>query len=374
MRSMARWLVPLSVTATLATGVAVSSAQAGGTPDLPPSTPEKVLASVAGSAVTALSGTVVTRADLGLPSLGDLAPSTSSADDPTGLVTRFLSGRNTLRLWLDGPTKQRAQLLDPFSELDVVRNGTDVWTYTSRGNLVQHGTLPARPASPASAAAAAPARLTPAELAQRVIATAGPTTRVTLGAPELVASRKAYALTLTPTSEATLVGRVVIAVDAERGVPLRVQVFPRGTAQPAVETGFTSVDFGTPGADRFTFTPPQGATRTELGRAPAPSTAKPSLPASERPTVTRAGWASIVEVPAAALRDPQSRPAGGTRPAPAQAARSRQGLAALEQLTTPTPAGRGLRTSLVSVLFTNDGRVLAGAVPLQALIDAAAKK
>jgi outer membrane lipoprotein-sorting protein len=377
MRSSVRWLVPLSVAVVVAGGLAVSSAQAGNAPEVPPSTPEKVLASIAGSSVTALSGTIVTRADVGLPSLGDLAPRSGDATDPAGLVTRFLSGRNTVRVWLDGPTKQRAQLLDPFSELDVVRNGDQVWSYASRGNRVQHGTLPAHAGTGAHAGpATAPADLTPAQLAQRALAAAGPTTDVTLGEPELVASRKAYALTLTPRTDTTLVGRVVIAVDAERGVPLQVQVFPRGKARPAIETGFTSVDFGTPAADRFSFTPPAGATVTELGTAPA-SVAKPSLPASARPKVIGTGWTSIVEVPAAALNRLPDRRVGsaGTEesPTPGQAGAG-TGLAGLQQLTTPTSAGRGLTTSLVSVLFTNDGRILAGAVPLPALVTAAAAR
>ena len=49
MRSSARWLVPVAVAAAVAGGVAVSSAQAGTSPDLPASTPQKVLASVAAS-------------------------------------------------------------------------------------------------------------------------------------------------------------------------------------------------------------------------------------------------------------------------------------------------------------------------------------
>ena len=267
MRTSLRWLVPVAVAATVAGGVAVSSAQAGDSPDLPTRTAQQVLASVAGSSVTALSGTVVTRADIGLPSLSGLGPASADAStDPTALLTRFLSGGNTLRVWADGPTRQRAQLIDPFSELDVVRNGSELWTYVSRGNLVQHGTLPAHPARSAAkpSATGTAADLTPAQLAQQAITAADPTTAVTLGAPKVVAGRNAYALTLTPKTDATLVGRIVIAVDAEKGVPLQVQVFARGSSQPAIETGFTAVDFATPDASRFTFTPPQGATVTPL--------------------------------------------------------------------------------------------------------------
>jgi len=404
MRSLVRWLVPVAVAATVAGGVAVSSAQAGSTPDLPGSTPQQVLASVAGSSVRALSGTVVTRADVGLPSVSGFGGrSGDTASDPAGLVTRFLTGKNTLRVWVDGPTKQRAQLVDPFSELDVVRNGTELWTYASRGNAVQHGTLPAHPATgpragstpaPSASATGTPADLTPQQLAERAIAAADPTTAVTLGDPALVAGRNAYTLTLTPRTAATLVGRVVISVDAANGVPLRVQVFARGTDQAAIETGFTAVDFATPAAERFTFTPPAGATVTQLTAPSMPQAVrpKPPLPASgtaggtaaDRPTVTGSGWASIVEVPASALQQLAAARTGstgnggtgngGTGNGPSgSSTSSAQGLAALEQLTTPVAGGRAISTSLLSVLITTDGRVLAGSVPVQALVDAAAK-
>jgi hypothetical protein len=39
----------------------------------------------------------------------------------------------------------------------------------------------------------------------------------------------------------------------------------------------------------------------------------------------------------------------------------------LQQLTNPVDGGRVLSTTLVSVLVTNDGRVLAGAVPVSRL-------
>jgi len=390
MKSSVRWLVPVAVAATVAGGVAVSSAQAGSTPDLPSSTPAAVLASVAGSSVTALSGTVVTRVDLGLPALDGITGSSGAADasDPAGLVTRLLSGRNTVRVWADGPTRQRAQLLDPFSELDVVRNGDQVWTYTSRGNAVQHGTVPAHPAGKDAAgkttgtATPSPSatELTPAAMASRAIAAADPTTAVTLGTPEQVASRKAYTLTLTPRTTATLVGRIVIAVDAQKGVPLRVQVFARGHAQPSIETGFTSIDFATPSADRFTFTPPPGATVKPLETpTSAASSAAKSLPAADRPTVTGTGWTSVVTVPAGALMAmAAAAPSGsGTPSAPSGALSGKgtaQGLAALQALTTATPAGRGLSTALVSLLLTDDGRILVGAVPLKTLVDAATAK
>ena len=46
-------------------------------------------------------------------------------------------------------------------------------------------------------------------------------------------------------------------------------------------------------------------------------------------------------------------------------------LAMLESVTTAVEGGRVLQTALVSVLITDDGRVLAGAVPASRLVEAA---
>ena len=53
---------------------------------------------------------------------------------------------------------------------------------------------------------------------------------------------------------------MLIAIDAKRHIPLRVEVFGRGSAGLVYSVGFTSLTFGTPAASNFSFTPPPGAT------------------------------------------------------------------------------------------------------------------
>lgn len=378
MRSSVRWLVPVAVAAAVAGGVVVNSAAAGSAARLPDRSPEQVLEAVAGSDVTALSGTVVTRADIGfpaLPSMGGRSGGSTSSTDVQGLVTRFLSGENTLRVYENGPTKQRAQLLDQFGELNVVRNGDQVWTYDSRHNTAQHGTVPARadrkPGSASSSGSGSGSdatALTPAEMAHRALAAADPTTTVSLGRSELVAGRSAYALTLTPKTSATLVDHVVIAVDAEKSVPLQVQVFARSSSQPVIETGFTAVDFSAPPASTFEFTPPKGATVTEMGTHTAsgtPDKAAMTGKSGTKPTEIGTGWATIVELPAGTM---SAAMWGGSSDATPGAT---SGKSLLSQLGTSVDGGRAITTKLVSVLVTDDGRIFAGSVPVQALVDAA---
>ena len=77
-----------------------------------------------------------------------------------------------------------------------------------------------------------------------------------------------------------------------------------------------------------------------------------AAPAGAGPTVVGTGWSSILVVK------------GVGASAPDQAA-------LLNQLTTRVPEGRLLTTGLVSVLLTDDGRLLVGAVTPAALRAAA---
>ncbi|MFF1876066.1 hypothetical protein ACFVXD_45285, partial [Kitasatospora herbaricolor] len=114
-----------------------------------------------------------------------------------------------------------------------------------------------------------------------------------------------------------------------------------------------------PSADVFAFTPPAGATVTEQTLPVPGSHARASDKAKAadhpKPVVSGSGWSSIVTASVGAV--------------PASVTSS----PLFAQLTTAVPGGRAFSTSLVSVLLTDDGRVLAGAVPVSALEAAAAK-
>ncbi len=155
----------------------------------------------------------------------------------------------------------------------MVRNGNDVWVYDSQDNSVSHATLTARGplAHPGAmpqgdSAAPDPADLTPNGLATKLIAQLEKSSTLSVDSSLRVAGRPAYDLVLTPRVTDTLIGSVSIAVDAASGLPLQVRVDARGQKTPAVVIGFSSLDPSTPAASLFEFTPPAGATVSELTR------------------------------------------------------------------------------------------------------------
>ena len=294
----ARWAIPVGAVAlagAVTAGSLISSAQAS--PELPLRTPAQLLASVAGQDAPppALTGTVVETASLGLPQL----PGASNQNS----ITSLLAGSHTIKVWYADPQHIRLAVPVQMSETDVIRDGRQVSVWQSNSNTVTRMQLPAK-ASAAAHAKAVPSEvpLTPQQAASQALKAVGPSTRVTVDRTVTVAGQPAYQLVLSPKSSSSLIGRVTIAVDATRNVPLRVQVFARGAASPAIQVGYTSISFVKPAAANFNFTTPAGA-KVKVVSPPADSsghTAK-GTKASGEPQVIGKDWLSVAVLPASDL-------------------------------------------------------------------------
>jgi len=358
----ARWAVPaaaLVVTGGVMAGSLVSVAQAA--PSLPSRTPTQLLAAVAQGQGPALSGTVVETAALGLPSL-------PGNNDPTSIES-LLTGSHTVQVWYASPEHYRLALPGTLSESDVVRNGSTVWLWQSTADSVTQLTVPAHQA----ARPAAVPSLTPQQAAQQVLAAVGPTTTVSVDSNVTVAGQPAYELVLAPKSSASLVGQVRIAIDGHNSVPLRVEVFARGAASPAISVGYTSIQFTAPSASDLAFSPPSGAKITKVNAgsgAPAENNAAVSVIGS--------GWLAVLDVPSSGLTGTGSGTATPAQGPVSANQSSDEGAAALQTLLASAKyvhgawgTGRLLRTSLLSVLMTSNGATFAGAVQPSVLYAAA---
>lgn len=360
-RPSVRWAPAVVVPAVIATGALISSAGAGAA-DLEPRTPAQVLALLAASDVQAFAGTLEQTSELGLPTLPDGALAGSAEGSAATAVLELLTGERTARVYADGPSNLRVQVFDTLTERDVVRRGDEVWLYDYEANEATRLELPDAPAGHAASlpGAGTPDGVpTPAELADRFVALVDDTTEVAVGAGVVVAGRDAYDLVLSPRSADTLIGSVVIAVDAETGLPLSVAVHARGQEEPAARVAFTRLTLGAPDPALFSFTPPPGAQVEEVeppqpGLRPPAGTGLDRLPAVALPTVTGSGWDTVVALPVAAV--------------PPELAKA----PLVAQLTRAVDGGRALETAVVTVLLTEDGRALVGAVPLERLQDVAA--
>jgi outer membrane lipoprotein-sorting protein len=374
-----RWAVPAGAAVVLVGGAALAPMAATADSGLAPRTAEELLVALAQPSTTAVAGTVQTSADLGLP---DLPMGMMPSSGPMALA----SGESTVRVWTDGPDRQRLAMIERAAETTVVRNGQQAWVWSSADATADRYVLPERDGAggvPDSSELPPGVQLpsTPQEAAAMALEAIDPTTEVTTSGVGTVAGRDAYELTLTPRDPQTLVARVALSMDAETNVPLRVRVYSTSMPDPAFEVGFRSVDYSTPDPSLFDFTPPPGATVTEhdaadMGVRGTGGTA--DLPQGPEPTIVGEGWSTVVisQLPVDSLADlaedgmrssSDDWDRGGDPAATA--------LALIEALPAESGAwgtGRVLRGTLFSVILTDDGRVALGAVSPEALGDALA--
>lgn len=387
-----RWTPAVAVPAVIAAGVLAGSLPASARDPLPEKTPAQVLAMIGQHQTKSFSGTVEQSSELGLPDVPQVGPTSGAG---TGSLAELLTGPHSARVYVDGPSRARIQVMDRMAERDAVRQGNQVWLYNSKDNTATHVTLPAN-ASKESRSHDMPAGVaTPEELAAKMLDKLDGSTEVAVAEDTEVAGRTAYNLVLTPRSDVTLVGSVAVAVDGENGMPLSVEVRARGQQEPAFRTAFSTLTLGAPDASLFNFSPPPGASVKELAVPAKPSGTRDladrnrtrSNPAdrdlgskdqSEKdsahkdlrghaPTVTGSGWERIVGIPAhsASARSPES----GKQPVDRLL-----NDPLLRQATVTVEGGRAISTSLVNVLLTDDGRTFVGSVPLERLQAAAAAR
>jgi hypothetical protein len=417
---IARWLIPAGVAVVLVGGGALGrNLAADAAVQLPARSPAQLLADVATSQVSAFNGTVTERADLGLPALPD-----SIGGDGSAAFNSLLTGSHTLRVWYAGPSQVRVALLGALGESDLIRNGRDLWLWSSQGSAVTHEVLPT-PAGGHQAPTALPTALPsgllnrlpgglpfalpsgfpyalpsglplhlptglplhlptdPVGVAQLALTALEPTTVVRTGPSIRVAGRDAYQLVVVPRDTGSLVAEIRIAIDAAKHLPLQVTVMAKGYASPAFQIGFTQIGFTRPASAIFAFTPPPGAhLNTGAPRSPGSPGTSPSVPTqAPKATVIGKGWTSVlVARPPAGMLSGLGAPGTGAAGSPTTGGTTGPGggsavpgglgsyLQALPQASGSWGSGRVLTSRLISVLITDDGRVLIGAVPAGVLM------
>jgi outer membrane lipoprotein-sorting protein len=357
-----RWAVPavaVVVAGSVIAGLQIPAAEAS--PSLPPRTPAQLLAEVSQDAkLPPMTGTVVETTSLGLPQLPD-ASNTSS-------LSSLLTGSHTVKVYYQDPQHFRLSLQQPMSETDVIRSGNTLWQWESRNNSVTEYTAPAHAAKHAKPAMSGPV-LTPQQAANEVLQAVGKTTLVSVQPNVMVASEPSYQLVLAPKDHRSLIGRVVIAVDAKYGVPLRVQVFAKGGSSPAFQVGYQYLSFTAPAPANLAFTPPPGAKVDKVNLDSGKSAQ--SQDASGFGTYG-SDWLTVASLPQQDLLSSLGTGAAGSQPSASTptgsdvlGGDSQAVISALFAAAKPVSGswGKGtlLQTSLVSMLMTG-GEVYVGAV------------
>ncbi|WP_158888689.1 LolA family protein [Amycolatopsis anabasis] len=332
-------------------GLAVMAlpAGAGEAPQLPPVSAEDLVQSVLTAPTPALEGTVKVDNKLGLPTLPGAGSNALNLD--------------SAQVYNDGNGRSRLAVKQGSTEETVVHDGATVWTYNSGDNSATKITLPQDVKDKGIEEGTV---TDPTTAATTLLGKIRESSTVSVEGTARVADRPAYELVLTPKpTERTLLREVRVTVDAEKRLPLRFAVLTNGTADPALQIAFDDIDFAAQPADRFQFTPPQGAKVTE--KQPQVDR-KAAEEAQQNVKVVGDGWDTVLtgQIPAEALQPKQGK-GGDVDP-----------KALIAQLGKPVSgafgSGHVITTKVGTALLTDDGRFAAGAVPEQVLIEALGSK
>jgi outer membrane lipoprotein-sorting protein len=399
-RNILRWIPAVMAPVLVAASAVGFSVSANAAIDLPDKSASQILQLINTNPDISFSGRVVKKAALGLPpmnimpdisqaSIDQMAKSMpkemmdflpkASAQGELALALEFFAGVHTANIYVDGVNKARLQVLDLISERNFIRNGSDLWFYDASKALVKHSVIdPAQEAQAEKDALglfnANSAKLpfdatSPAAVADYFLSEAGKDTVFTVGKDAKIAGRGVYQITGAPRNSGSLVASVTISVDAATGLPLAVVVKAVGESTPAFEVAFESITFAKPAASNFNFVVPAGSKVEEvpvptrdalekLAAGKAPTAADKARAQAEAEKLIAQGWSAVVEVP--------------TDMVPAQITQLKEN-ALFAELTKPVAGGRIFSTTLMNVFIADDGRIFAGSVTQQRLLEAAKK-
>lgn len=414
---------PVVAAALVTGGALVPKLQSGASTNLPRLSADQIIAKALNSHVSDFSGNFAWTTNLGLPDLSEVTSALGQSTSGGGFSpSELISGTHNFHVWSAANRGEfRVATGGSASQTDLVVNRSGVYAYdgsSSHVTLYKVGRHSARPAGHKDLGAAqhtALGKVQVADVAKAVLRLARASDSVvTAGPTAAVAGRSAYTVVIAPSSAAanadSTVRKVVIAVDAATGMPLRVSIMAKHQASPALQIGFTSISFATPASSIFATPKGASVSTTRLGGSDATTRVFPQARSQTRVTtrngveqsstftlhsvVERRASRSVVQRQAVSEAGPLGRTSmlshaspwativdlgkaggpgvipGAVNSAPGET-RSFLNSQQLNDLTTPVSgtwgSGRLLSTSLINVLVLPNGRILAGDVSAHAL-------
>ncbi len=394
-RNRRRWIPAVLAPVLVAGSVFGFSVQANAAIDLPDKSASQILQMINTNPDIAFSGTIVKKANLGLPpmniipdisqsmvdemskkmpkEMGDFLPQ-ASVQGELALALEFFAGTHRANIFVDGIEKSRLQVLDLLSERNFIRNGNVLWAYDATKSLAQRTTINEREVKNAENIARLLLAMnkskfpfdytSPAAVADYILNEASKYSTISVAADIKIADRGAYQITLTPKNNQSLIASATLSIDAATGLPLAARVMAVGQDGPAFEVAFESITFAKPDASNFNFTPPAG---TRIIDIPAPTQADlmrelgklPALPSesdakAKLEDLIAQGWGAVVKVPAAQV--------------PAELRRLQAENKLYTELTKPVSGGRVFSSTLLNIFFADNGDIYAGSVTVERLL------
>lgn len=160
------------------------------------------------------------------------------------------------RLWLAPGHGLRLEVQGDNGDAQVVVANGSFWAYDPTSQTVYEGRLPAQ--APDGSDHSGQGIPSVAEI-QSAIARLAAHVGVSRAIPGDVARRPAYTVRLTPKDRGGLLGGVALTWDSVHGVPLRFDVYARGTSSPVLELTASRISYKAVSPSVFRISPPRHA-------------------------------------------------------------------------------------------------------------------
>ena len=173
-------------------------------------------------------------------------------------------------LWASNDGRLRIELRGDNGDPEIVVNHSSWWVYDPTLDTVYEGTLPAS-GSAAHKSVHNAALPSLAQIQADLNELAGHL-NISGAIPTDTGGQATYTVKISPRHNAGLLGKLQLAFDAAKGVPLDFAVYARGNGKPVLEVAATGVTYGTIGAGTFDIPIPSAQHTVKLA-APATSQA-----------------------------------------------------------------------------------------------------
>ena len=157
-------------------------------------------------------------------------------------------------VWVSNDGQFRLELYGDNGDAELVANHGSWWISDPTLQTVYEGTLPLKRGETKTSHAK---RLPSVAQIQADINRLAQHLHITGAKPTDVAGQPTYTVVVSPKQTGGLLGKLQLAWDAVKGVPLRFAVYARGSQKPALEVAATNVSYG-PVSGVFDLTPPSG--------------------------------------------------------------------------------------------------------------------
>jgi hypothetical protein len=192
-------------------------------------TPRQIVAVARASASISHQGFAETTGSLGLPDLPRL-----------GEVAALLGGTTHARVWWRSPTAWRVDRVTATGESDTYawRGKLRTWDFESNQLRTILSESPVRLPRVDD--------LLPPQAARRVLAGVTRDDQLHALPAKRIAGRSVDGVRIVPAATDTTVGRIDLYVDSASGLPLSLQLYPRGSSNAALSSHFLDIRLGRP--------------------------------------------------------------------------------------------------------------------------------